>query len=59
MNVILVAVLTSALVSSIITLTLTKEIAAQHFKVIDGYVKEVVEIAKEQIKAAYVSRDRH
>lgn len=55
----LVVVLVSATVSSAITLILTKAIAAYHFKVIDGYVKDMVEIAKEQIRKAYVNRDRH
>lgn len=59
MREILVAVLVSAVVSSAMTLILTRKIAACHFKVIDGYVKEMVEIAKEQIRLAYLSRDRH
>ena len=59
MKEILVAVLVSSLVSSVMTLILTRKIAAHHFKVIDGYVKDMVEIAKEQIRLAYVSRDRH
>lgn len=59
MKEILVAVLVSAVVSSAMTFILTKAIAAYHFKVIDGYVKEMVEIAKEQIRLAYVNRDRH
>ena len=59
MKEILVAVLVSAVVSSTMTLILTKAIAAHHFKVIDGYVKDMVEIAKEQIRIAYVNRDRH
>lgn len=59
MKEIVVAVLVSAAVSSTMTLILTKAIAAYHFKVIDGYVKDMVEIAKEQIRKAYVNRDRH
>lgn len=59
MKEILVAVLVSAMVSSTMTLILTKAIAAYHFKVIDGYVKDMVEIAKEQIRLAYVNQDRH
>lgn len=55
---ILVAVLVSAVVSSTMTLILTKAIADYHFKVIDGYVKDMVEIAKEQIRKSYVNRDR-
>lgn len=58
MKEILVAVLVSAVVSSTMTLILIKAIAANHFKVIDGYVKDMVEIAKEQIRLAYISRDR-
>ena len=58
MKEILVAVVVSAVVSSTMTMILTKAIAAYHFKVIDGYVKDVVEMAKEQIRKAYVNRDR-
>lgn len=59
MKVILAAVLASAVVSFATTLILTRKIAADHFKVIDGYVKDMVEIAKEQIRKAYISQDRH
>lgn len=59
MREILVAVLVSAVVSSAMTLILTRKIAAHHFKVIDGYVKDMVEIAKEQIRLAYLGQDRH
>ena len=58
MKEILVAVLISAVVSSTMTLILTKAIAAYHFKVIDGYVKDMVEIAKKEIRKAYISRDK-
>ena len=59
MKEVLVAVLVSAVVSSAMTLILIKAIAANHFKVIDSYVKDMVEIAKEQIRLAYLSRDKH
>lgn len=58
MKEILVAVLVSAVVSSTMTFILTKAIAAYHFKVIDGYVKDMVEIAKEQIRKAYINRGK-
>ena len=58
MKEILLTVLVSSVVSSVMTLILARKIAAYHFKVIDGYVKDMVEIAKEQIRLAYVSRDR-
>lgn len=58
MKEILVTVLVSSVVSSVMTLILTKAIAAYHFKVIDGYVKDMVEIAKEQILKAYINRDK-
>lgn len=57
MKEILVAVLVSVVVSTTITLILTKEIAAYHFKVIDSYVKDMVDIAKEQIQKAFGNRD--
>lgn len=59
MKVILVAVLASAVVSFATTLILTRRIAVNHFKVIDGYVKDMVEVAKEQIRKAYISQDKH
>ena len=59
MKEILVAVLISAVVSSVMTTILTKAIAAYHFKVIDSYVKDMIEVAKEQIRLAYVNQDRH
>lgn len=58
MKEILVAVMVSAVVSSAMTLILIKAIAANHFKVIDSYVKDMVEIAKEQIRLAYIRQDR-
>ena len=59
MKEILVAVLVSAMISSTMTLILTKAIAAYHFKVIDSYVKDMIEVAKEQIRLAYINQDRH
>ena len=59
MKVILVAVLVSAVISFATTLILTRRIAVNHFKVIDGYVKDMVEIAKNEIRLAYVNRDKH
>lgn len=45
----------SAVVSAIVSVTLT----ICHFKVLDSYVKEVVELAKKYMADAYTNRDKH
>ena len=47
------------LVSSITAAIVAKAIAVYHFKVIDSYVEDMVEIAKVEIDKAYTSRDTH
>lgn len=54
----IVTIIVSAVVSSAVTIVLTKKIAAHHFQVIDSYVKDVVEIAKKNIEAAYTNRGK-
>ena len=51
MECVVVAVLASAIVSAIVA----KTIAAYHFKVIDSYVREVVDVAKKEIETAKAS----
>lgn len=45
-------------VSAIVSAVVAKAIAAYHFKVIDSYVKDLIETAKKEITQAYISRDK-
>ena len=55
MKYVILAIVLSAISSAMVA----KVIAAYHFKVIDSYVKDMIELAKEEIRKAYVSRDKH
>ena len=55
MKIVLVCVLASAITSYLVA----KAIAAHHFKVIDSYVRDVIDLAKKQIDAAYINQGKH
>lgn len=50
-----VSIVASALISALVA----KTIAAYHFRVIDSYVKDMIELTKSEIELAYASQGRH
>lgn len=54
MKYIILCVLVSAGTSALVA----KAIAAYHFRVIDSYVNDIVEIAKKEIQKAYISQGK-
>lgn len=51
-------VLLSILISGITSVVVTKIEATRYFKVVDSYVKDLIELAKKHIKEAYASRGK-
>lgn len=45
-------------VSALISALVAKAIAAYHFRVIDSYVKDMIELAKREIESAYASQGK-
>lgn len=49
----------SVLLSAVVSIAAAKAVAAYHFKVIDRYVREIIDLAKEEMEKVYVSQDTH
>lgn len=46
------------LLSVVVSAIVAKAIAAYHFKVIDSYVKDMIDLAKKHIEEAYTNPDK-
>lgn len=51
--------LQTVLISALVSLIVSNLTAAHHFNVIDGYVRDMIELAKEEIKKAYFICSKH
>lgn len=55
----MIYVFISAAVSAVVSVIVTKIIAAHYFNVVDSYVKDLIELAKQYMEDAYISQGKH